>query len=64
MAKQESKSGRTTANEPIEAIDPGGTRPTTGRSGKPATKTNQQVVSGDRNDGISSAVGPTKAKPD
>ena len=39
-------STRTTGNEPVAAIDPGGTRP----APKAKTKTKQAVSSGDRND--------------
>lgn len=63
MTDHESTSTRTTGNEPVGAIDPGGTRPTKGRAGKTPEKTGQHVVSGDRNDGTSSSVGPTEPKP-
>lgn len=64
MTNHASNSTRTTGNEQNSAIDPGGTKPTKGRSGKPEVKTEQHVVSGDRNDGNHSSVGPTTAKPE
>jgi hypothetical protein len=47
-------STRVTGNDPLEGVDPGGTRPTSkaGREGKPGgaePKTEQKVQSGDRN---------------
>jgi hypothetical protein len=63
MTDPADKSARTTGNEPVDAIDPGGTKPTKGRGGKAPVKTEQHVVSGDRNDGETSVVGPTRPKP-
>jgi hypothetical protein len=56
MAQAQSSS-RTTGNDPIEGIDPGGTRPTrpgnpdktTGSSEKKKPAVEQHVESGDRN---------------
>ena len=58
-------STRTTGNDPVEGVDPGGTRPTRpghpGKDGAPATE--QTVESGDRNPRTSETDGPTAAKP-
>jgi len=53
-------SSRTTGNEPIESIDPGGTRPRPGgkdpAAGGSSTQTDklyeQEVRSGDQNEGV------------
>ena len=44
-------SKHTTANEPVDAIDPGGTRPTkAGRGDQPKVAEKQTVVSGNQNE--------------
>jgi hypothetical protein len=60
MPERISKSTRTTANEPVAAIDPGGTRPNRSK-GKPDQKTEQKVVSGDRNDHKTSKITSDKS---
>ena len=60
---------RTTGNDPVEGLDPGGTRSTRpGSTGQAATggpSVAPKVSSGDRNDHTSSDVAPvTKPKPD
>ncbi len=67
------KSTRTTGNDPVEGLDPGGTRPTRpgnrdktpdGKGGESDPVVTQNVRSGDRNAGTSSEVTPaTRPKP-
>ncbi len=54
------KSTRTTGNEPVEAIDPGGSRPGPGKK-----TVEQKVESGDRNAKTSSTIADAnEPKPD
>ena len=59
-------SSRTTGNEPIEEIDPGGTRSTKpgqrGNSDDEAPKVRQRVTSGDRNTWRDSRIPQPKSK--
>ncbi|MBV9655477.1 MAG: hypothetical protein JOZ42_13035 [Acetobacteraceae bacterium] len=55
------QSTRTTGNDPVEGVDPGGTRPTkAGQPGKDGGRATEQTVeSGDRNPRTSEGDGPT-----
>ena len=53
-------SSRTTGGDPVEGVDPGGTRPTRAGTHKDA-KITQTVESGERNTRTSSDVAPANA---